>query len=389
MNPPKKKSTDKPLYAVPSMAAIRRRRCNGLTAASTFSGCGGSSLGYRMAGFRVLYASEFVEAARDCYEANAAKHTFVDGRDIREVAPEDMLEKMGLAKGELDLLDGSPPCASFSTAGKREKHWGEVKKYSDTKQRTDDLFFEFARIVGGVQPRVFVAENVSGLIKGAAKGYFKEILRALKGCGYRVEARLLDAQWLGVPQARKRIIFVGVREDLGLDPVFPAPLPYRYSVSDAIPGIATTLTNKSYPSVERSPGEPAPTILAGGPSDKSGMVVPEGGDLADYEIGKEWDKLPPGGQSARYFSLVKPDPSKPSPTVTAEGGVASLASVTHPTERRKFSIPELRRICGFPDDFVLLGTYAKQWERLGRAVPPVMMEKIAVAIRDGVLKKAT
>ncbi len=123
--------------------------------------------------------------------------------------------------GELDLFDGSPPCASFSTAGKREAGWGKVKDYSDTKQRTDDLFLEYVRLLRGLQPKVFVAENVSGLVKGVAKGYFLEILAALKASGYRVTCRVLDAQWLGVPQQRQRTIFVGVREDLGLDPVHP------------------------------------------------------------------------------------------------------------------------------------------------------------------------
>src|SRR5690606_1952074 len=115
-------------------------------------------------------------------------------------------------------------------------------------------------------------------------------------------------------------------------------------------------------------------------------AVPDnvGASLDGYAIGAEWDKLKPGEQSERYFQLVRPHPDGPSPCVTASGGGAggagvagSTAGVTHPTERRKFSIAELRRICGFPDDFVLTGTYAQQWERLGRAVPPVMMRHIA------------
>jgi hypothetical protein len=110
---------EKPPYRVPSMAEVDAVPWNGLTAATTFAGCGGSSLGYRMAGFRVLYANEFVEAARDTYSANKREWTVVDDRDIRSVTPESMLELMGLGRGELDLLDGSPPCASFSTAGKR------------------------------------------------------------------------------------------------------------------------------------------------------------------------------------------------------------------------------------------------------------------------------
>ena len=110
-----------------------------------------------------------------------------------------------------------------------------VMRYAQVfTQRTDDLFFEYARLLKGLLPKCFVAENVSGLVKGVAKGYFLEILAALKGSGYRVEAGLLDAQWLGVPQTRQRLIFVGVREDLGLPPAFPRPLPYRYSVREAL-----------------------------------------------------------------------------------------------------------------------------------------------------------
>ena len=235
-------TTDKPPYRVPSMAEIAALPGNGYTCVSSFSGCGGSSLGYKMAGFKVLWANEFIPAAQETYRANHP-NTILDTRDIRTVQPEEILEAIGLQRGELDLFDGSPPCASFSTAGKREAGWGKVKQYSDTKQRVDDLFFEYTRLVKGVQPKVFVAENVSGLVKGTAKGYFKEILQVLKDCGYNVKAQLLDAQWLGVPQMRQRIIFIGVRNDLGIAPVFPKPLPYRYSVRDAI---GVTLRTKSY-----------------------------------------------------------------------------------------------------------------------------------------------
>lgn len=403
----------KPPYRVPTMAEIAAIEPNGYSCASTFSGCGGSSLGYRMAGFRMLYANEFVEAARDCYQANASAGTVLDGRDIRDLRPEDVLEACSLEPGQLDVLDGSPPCASFSTAGKREKAWGKVKKYSDTEQRADDLFFEFVRLVDGIRPRAIVAENVSGLVKGTAKGYFKAILAALKsaGPGYRVSARLLDAQWLGVPQTRQRLIFVGVRNDLvdargdPVEPRHPNPLPYRYSIRDALPWIdqpalvlgGSAKPNKpgnSFPRNKRiGENEPCPTVMAesgivgSAPHHLEPGVEPEA-DISRYAIGEEWDKLPEGGQSERYFQLVRPNRDEPSPTVTASGGTPSLASVTHPSERRKFSIAELRRICGFPDDFALSGTYAQQWERLGRAVPPVMMSHIAATVRDEVLARA-
>jgi DNA (cytosine-5)-methyltransferase 1 len=376
----------KPPYRVPSMAEIAAVRPNGFRVVSTFAGCGGSSLGYRMAGFKVLWASEFVERARIDYAANAAPGTIVDGRDIREVDPHEVLRTLGLQPGDLDVLDGSPPCASFSTAGKREKGWGKVKSYSDKEQRTDDLFFEYVRFLDAMRPRVFVAENVSGLVKGTAKGYFLKILAAMKACGYRVEARLLDAQWLGVPQQRQRIIFQGVREDVGLEPAFPSPFPYRYSVRDALPWIGAVggirETGFSGSKMTRS-SNPSPTVMAGG---GNGMNTSQFGvevetDISKQAIGREYDKLNPGQSSDRYFNLVRSDAGAPSPTVTAAGGMNSgIACVVHPTEKRKFSIAELKRICAFPDSFVLSGTYAQQWERLGRAVPPLMMFAVAVEV---------
>ena len=375
------------------MSDISAMPWNGFNVVSTFAGCGGSSTGYRMAGFRVLWASEFIDAARETYLANARPGTIVDGRDIREVSPEDILAATGLRVGELDVFDGSPPCASFSTAGKREKAWGQVKKYSDKEQRSDDLFFEYARLVKGLQPKVFVAENVSGLVKGTAKGYFLEILAALKACGYRVSARLLDAQWLGVPQARQRLIFIGVREDLGGEPVHPKPLPYRYSIRDALPWVSGLEWHSG--GIEGSRfydvmTDPVQTIRAGGggaQKDYRVTVEPET-DISRFAIGEEWDRTPFGSKgNDRFFSLKRPHPDEPCLTITAAGGTGSIAGVTHPTEKRKFTIAELRRICGFPDDFLLTGAYAQQWERLGRAVPPVMMKSIAETVRDEILGK--
>ena len=379
---------EKPPYRVPSMAEIAALPWNGLTVASTFSGCGGSSLGYRMAGFKVAWANEFIPAAQDTYKANAAADCFLDRRDVRTIRHEEILEQLGMKAGELDLFDGSPPCASFSTAGKREAGWGEAKKYSDTKQRTDDLFFEYIRLLKGLQPRVFIAENVSGLVKGTAKGYFLEILAAMKASGYRVACRVLDAQWLGVPQQRQRTIFIGVRNDLNLDPVHPKPLAYRYSVREALPWIDGRVEYHGFKKENEvmDKGELSPAILASGATQQRSTVEAET-DISRYAIGKEWDKLKPGEQSGKYFSLVKPSLDSPVPCIQASHGGASIAGVVHPTEKRKFTIAELRRLCAFPDDFILTGTYAQQWERLGRSVPPVMMSHIAAAVRDGVLNK--
>lgn len=345
----------KPKYTVPSLKEIREIKKH-FKVVSTFSGCGGSSLGYRMAGLNVIWANEFIPEAQKAYLDNKEAGCYLNLKDIRQIKPENILEEAGVKKGEIDIFDGSPPCSSFSTAGKREKGWGKIKKYSSTLQRTDDLFFEYIRLIKGTMPKVFIAENVSGLIKGAAKGYFIKILGELKDSGYRVKCALLDARFLGVPQSRQRTIFIGTRKDLNIEPLFPSPLPYSYTLGDVLNNI-----------------------------DKEKNKIEKDSDITNYCTGREWEKLKIGEQSKKYFNLIRPALNKPCPTICASHGSRGIASVTHPFEKRKFSIYELKRICGFPDDFNLLGSYQQNWERLGRSVPPVMMMHIAKEIKGKIL----
>lgn len=381
----------KPLYYVPSMVEVASIPWNGLNVASTFSGCGGSCLGYRMAGFRVLWASKFAPHAQVSYEANSSIDCALDKRDVREVTVEDVLDACGLAEGELDVLDGSPPCQAFSTAGKRHKGWGRERRYEHGAfQKNEDLFAEYVRLLKGIRPKTFVAENVSGLVKGTCKGMFLEILASMKAAGYRVKAKVLDAQWLGVPQSRRRVIFVGVREDLGVEPVFPKPLPYRYSIKDAIPwifdgsSIAVHDESGSWSNGDVT-DRPSPTIR----SSYAGMLYVESAPLLAPCLDSEYGKLSPGKQSGKYFNMVRPKASLPSPTIGACHGNRGTASVVHPVERRKFTIAELTRICSFPDDFVLTGSYAQQWSCLGNSVPPLMMRAVAEVLRDKVFRKIT
>ena len=335
------------------MSDIAELPWNGINVISTFSGCGGSSLGYRMASCKVLGASEFVPAAYETYRANSSStHLWTD--DIREMTGEKMLADVGLSVGELDILDGSPPCSSFSTAGKRSNGWGQVSRYSDTKQRTDDLFFEFARILAEMQPRAFVAENVSGLVKGVAKGYFKVIHRALGDAGYRVAASVLDASLLGVPQARQRLIFIGVRNDLGLEPRHPKPLPYRYTLADALNRQDIDAARRTFGGQSLNADLPMKTIT----------TQPD-----------EWWIIDAEHTDAETGALLTQNWGDK----TRAAIMQHLRQATE-SEPRKFNLQELRRICSFPDDFVLLGTYEQRWERLGRAVPPMMMSHIATAV---------
>jgi DNA (cytosine-5)-methyltransferase 1 len=340
---------------------------NGFTVVSTFSGCGGVCLGLKMAGYRVLWANEFIEAARDTYKANHPE-VILTGEDIRLVPGVTILETLGMKRGELDLLEGSPPCASFSTAGLIDKGWGKVKTYSDSTQRSDDLFFEYSRLIGELYPKVFIAENVSGLVKGRAVGYFKEILRDLESNGYKVEARLLDASYLGVPQARQRIIFIGVRKDLikkyGVQPVFPKPVNQRFTLRDVIGNERT---------------EPKESYL----DEETGFEI----GLSKYAVGAAWEHTAVGKSSEKYFQLVRPALDKPVGTITATAGVVGAASVAHPLEKRKFDLKELRALQSFPEDFILTGSYQQRAERIGRSVPPLMAKALGDIIRTEILEK--
>lgn len=328
------------------MAEIRQIPDNGLRVVSTFSGAGGSCLGYRMAGYRVLWANEFNPNAQETYRLNHPE-SYLDPRSIREVQAEDILQRCGLRSGELDLFDGSPPCDSFSTSGKVSKLWGQVKDYAHTEQRTDDLFFEYIRLLRGLRPRAFVAENVSGLVKGPSKGVFLEVLAALKAAGYRVACRLLDAQFLGVPQRRVRTIFVGIRSDLQRDPVFPKPLPYVYSLREAIP----------LPPTPSLPVEPQAWMR---------------GSLSE----QEYHRLKQGEKSKKYRDLIRTSPELPCPTLLS----ATPHNPLHPFSPRCFSIAEMKRISSFPDDFEFRGAYSQQWTRMGQCVAPLMMQAIARAL---------
>ncbi len=367
------------------MQEIREIKYNGFNVVSTFSGAGGSCTGYRMAGFKVLWANEFVPAAQDSYLANCEKDCYLDKRDIKDVQPEEILKQTGLSKGEIDIFDGSPPCQAFSMAGKRAKHWGKEKKYEHgAKQCNEQLFDEYIRLLRGLMPKIFIAENVSGLLKGVAKGMFLEILRGLKKSGYNVKCKLLDAQWLGVPQMRQRAIFIGVRNDLGLTPVYPKPLKYRYSVKDAISYIISIPQVKAGFGDQGQKPSNVPHCNIGTSPDKGNgyaRFVEIETSIKHTKAYQQYDQMKRGEHS--YQSKRVPKENQPYNTIDASSGISGrVHNNLHHREKRKLTIAELKRICAFPDDFILTGSYSQQWERLGNSVPPVMMFHIAKEVKS-------
>ena len=173
---------------------------------STFSCGGGSTMGYKRAGFQVIGNVELDNAINAMYVKNHhPKYNF--NMDLREF---NNLSDLPDELYNLDILDGSPPCSTFSTAGLREKGWGVEKQFREgqKKQRLDDLFFVFLETVKKLKPKIVVAENVLGLISGNAKGYVHEIIKEFYNLNYEVQIFKLNAASMQVPQIRNRVFFI-------------------------------------------------------------------------------------------------------------------------------------------------------------------------------------
>lgn len=190
---------------------------------------GGSSMGYKLAGYHHLGGVELDPDVALVYNHNHHPQ-YLYNEDIRAFNErEDLPEKLY----NLDLLDGSPPCSTFSMAGDREGAWGKEKVFREgqKKQRLDDLVFVYCDTIAKLKPKVCLLENVSGLVKGNAKSYAKRICKRMDEIGYNVQIFLLNSATMGVPQARERVFFIGARKDLNLPKLVlnfnEPPIPFR------------------------------------------------------------------------------------------------------------------------------------------------------------------
>jgi DNA (cytosine-5)-methyltransferase 1 len=350
---------------------LKPRDSDAPTVISTFAGGGGSSLGYSMAGYRELLAVEWDDNAVATFKLNFPDVPVYHG-DIAKLSVEQCLKLAGIQPGELDVLDGSPPCQGFSTAGKR--------MLDDPRNQ---LFREYVRLLRGLKPKVFVMENVSGMVKGKMKLVFAEILRELKASGYRVSARLLNAMYFYVPQSRERMIFIGVREDLGIEPSHPKAESRPINARTAIPGLLATRSQAINPWIDGL--KPSATICK---TEAGYQALITDADLEEAEIKKTWQmyRILTGKEKHRHFSLVKLNPDKPSPTITKDAGNISTGLV-HPVETRKLTIPEIKRLASYPDDYQMVGNFKQKWERIGNSVPPLLMRSIANHIRQQILSQ--
>ena len=351
---------------------------------STFAGGGGSSTGYRLAGGKVVAINEFVEEAVATYSRNFPDTKVILG-DIKNITGADLLEAGNLKPGELDILDGSPPCSAFSTSGKGKKGWNKEKKYSDGKTVTniEDLFLEYIRIAEDIRPKVIVAENVEGITARAAIEKLREFVTGFERIapGYQVVYQVMDASLFGVPQSRTRTFFVGVRND-----VFTALGLEEYE-----------LARRVYPVPTTSPGVTIASAIEGIDNDPAEVQMLL--DFCENSFQKKFvetmefnpDKiLKPKKLSdklkASCFNMKRPAPNKPSPTLTQMGQQLSASGVMHYAANRKLTIKEMKRIMSLPDDYELTGTFNQQAERIGRMVAPKMMCALATSIYENILK---
>ena len=355
---------------------------------STFAGGGGSSTGYRLAGGKILAVNEFVPEAQNTYKENYPNTLIIPG-DIKKLTGKDFMINTGLKPGELDLLDGSPPCSAFSMAGsvshgKGNTHadaFGKKKKYSDIEgvEDVEDLFFEFLRIANELKPKVIIGENVEGLTMGEAKEYFHKIQNTFEDIGYLVVADVLNASYFGVPQSRKRCFFIGVREDIAekvginfmtMYQLYPEKNDKQTTLGEAI----NDIVNKDQ--------EELNLLLQ-----KLSIETAVGKTLV--KMPKDPDKVLTGmdyHDKGHHFNLKRCSLRKPCPTITAMGNFPGVAGTCHPLEDRKFTIKELKRIMSLPEDFKLTGKHQQQSERIGRMVPPLMMKALAESVYNKVLK---
>ena len=325
---------------------------NGLQVMSTFSCGGGSSLGYKLAGCTVATANDIDPEMAWHYKKNLNPQRYYLC-PIRDLLTADLPDELF----KLDILDGSPPCSTFSMAGSREKAWGKDKHFREgqAKQVLSDLFFDYLALVERLKPRVAIAENVKGMIMGNAKGYTKMVMARFREIGYRAQLFLVNAADCGVPQKRERVFFCAIRDDIDAPPLVLLPKHRWISARDA--------------TADLSIGEVEKEVLKQTTKEHRYWAATKQGSSFE-EACKKLD-----GKVA-YWNSKKLNGKQPSFTLAASHGVFH-----HWSEPRKLSYNEFKRLGSFPDDYYAktdnIGKYM-----IGMSVPPRMTEAVARAVID-------
>jgi DNA (cytosine-5)-methyltransferase 1 len=312
------------------------------TVISLFAGCGGSSLGYQLAGFEELLAVEWDDDAVATFRLNFPQVPIYHG-DIRALTSEECMRLAGVGVGNLDVLDASPPCQGFSTAGKR--------RFDDPR---NSLFVEFARLLKELQPRVFVMENVTGMVKGYMKQAYLVIVKTLRGCGYRVHGEVLNAMYFNVPQSRSRVILIGIRDDLGIEPTHPRPQTRPTTARDGLFDLRENVADLPFNTETRTA-----SIM---------------------------QQVRPGGHDPKHHSHYKLAWDKPSSPLLHD--FLGYFHYWHPDANRPLTLLEWKRLGSFPDKFQFAEKKSGCMQ-IGNSVPPNLMKAIAEHIKTNVLERMT
>ncbi len=357
------------------------------TAIDLFCGAGGLSEGFSQAGFDVLAGLDYDEAAGETFAATHPGAKFIGG-PIQRVSADDVLKAANLRRGQVDVLIGGPPCQGYSV-------YNHQRGVDDPRA---GLFKEYLRIVEGLRPQWLVMENVTGITSIADGGIVREIRSGMGGLGYRVQMKVLRAEEYGVPQERRRVIFIGTRTE---NPIyFPAPthgpgLADYVTVWDAISDLpplrngedadgqayASAAKNeyqrqlRGQSTVVRNHSAPRLTPI----NEQRMLHIPAGGSWRDIPI----DLLPNGMKRARRSDHTKrygrPRKSDLACTILTKCDVHWGAFI-HPIQNRSFSVREAARLQAFPDNFVFRGSRTEQYVQVGNAVPPMLGKRVAESI---------
>lgn len=325
---------------------------NGLKVFSCFACGGGSTMGYKLAGCEVLGDLEIDPRVNAVYTANHnPKYNFV--MDIREF---NKLDDLPEELYHLDILDGSPPCTTFSTAGQREETWGKAKKFREgqAEQTLDDLSFHFISTAKKLQPKVVIMENVEGLLLGEAWSYVQKIYSDFSDAGYSVNHYLLKGECIGIPQKRHRVFFVAVRKDFNFD---FCRLDMNFNYKPVLFGEVRTPEGKQLQ----------------GDTTKKRLEHLRPGDYAISDI-----TLRTEGKSSDFNTRINWD-NEVSFTLRAAG------SLVRAYDKALLSEGDIINVSTFPQDYNFLNQPANYI--CGMSVPPVMIKRLITRVIDtGIFK---
>ena len=368
---------------------------------SFFAGGGGSSAGYKLAGGECLFVNEFQQVAVDTYLANWPDTPHICG-DIKKVTGKQIMEMTGLKVGELDILDGSPPCPPFSMSGTKQKGWNKTKTaYGMKQENIEDLTWEQIRIAGELKPKVIICENVKGLTMEYAKGHLDKMIEDFEALGYSTTYKVLNGIHYGVPQKRQRVFIVSVRndvlEDIGMpwmliSTLYPEPVDEEPTIEDAIGDLRLDNENSveaielceamkksaKYKWMKRLPKNPDRVVSVG-----DDVVGPWYDKVIAHR--KKMGKSIPEAKHSFYQSRRVPW-NQASHTLSEQGLMTSLAVHLHAEEDRVYTTKESKRIMTLPEDYVLTGTLNEKLARIGLMVAPMMMKYLAESIYEKVLE---